>query len=103
MGWFFSPSSSEMRRDNAVEWLLWALFSSTRDNRLDEWKEEIEGYVEVIERLLGHELQDGYNDSIKCMKITMDSVSGIHRPFIWYMVSNRFVSISCRRRSEPDT
>ncbi|KAF7795762.1 hypothetical protein EIP86_006929 [Pleurotus ostreatoroseus] len=64
MGWFFSPSSSEMRRDNAVEWLLWALFSSTRDNRLDEWKEEIEGYIEVIERLLGHELQDGYNDSI---------------------------------------
>lgn len=88
-GWFFSPSSGELRRDNVAEWLLWALFSSTRENQLVEWKEEIDGYVDVLEGLLGLKLQDGYNDSVKCMKITMDPVHGIHRPFIWYIVSIR--------------
>ena len=85
-GWFFHALSQHIRRENVVEWILWALFSSTQDSQLAEWDEEIQGYIHVIEKLLGHRLEDGYNDEIKCMKVSMDPVLGVHRPLIWYMV-----------------
>lgn len=60
---------------------------STEDTRLEEWGEEIEGYVLMIETILGRKLEDGYNEDIKCMKVSMDAVVGVHRPFVWYTVS----------------
>lgn len=86
-GWFhFSPSHS-IRRDNVIEWILWALFASPHDTILQDWEEELEGYVRVIERLLGRNLEDGLNDKINCMKVTLDPVVSVHRPLLWYIVS----------------
>lgn len=69
-----------------IEWLLWALFSSVRGDQLEEWREELEGYVHVLEDLMGHKIDDGCNAALKCMKVSMDPVVSIHRPFVWYMV-----------------
>lgn len=86
-GWFYLSPPSSIRRDNVVEWLLWALFSSSRDASLGEWEEELEGYIKSIERLMGRKLENGGNERVKCMKVTMDPVVSLHRPLLWYIVS----------------
>jgi hypothetical protein len=92
-GWFnFTPFHS-IRRDNVVEWVLWALFSASRDTALLEWEEELKGYVQCIERLLGRKLEDGLNEKIKCLKVTLDPVVSLHRPLLWYIV--RTISCPC--------
>lgn len=54
---------------------------------VEEWEEELEGYVKIVERLMGRELEDGLNEEIKCIKVTLDPVVSLHRPLLWYTVS----------------
>ncbi|KAF9222757.1 hypothetical protein BS17DRAFT_796530 [Gyrodon lividus] len=82
-GWFFG---SGFRRNNVVEWLLWALFSSPENMGLEAWEDEIVEYVTTVENILGRELQAGYNKDTPCMKLTLDPVPMCHRPFLWYLV-----------------
>ncbi|KAI0685398.1 Alpha/Beta hydrolase protein [Cytidiella melzeri] len=93
-GWFHFSEPDTIRRDNVVEWVLWALFSSSRDAYLDEWKEEIESYVKAVERLLGRKLEEGMNDRVKCMKVTLDPVIACHRPLLWYIIVSIVDSIT---------
>lgn len=85
-GWFYFSPANSIRRDNIVEWILWALFSTNRDAILEDWEEELEGYIKIVERLMGRKLEDGWNEEIKCMKVTLDPVVALHRPFLWYSV-----------------
>jgi hypothetical protein len=85
-GWFYFSPPHAIRRDNVVEWILWALFSSRRSEALDEWGEEIEGYIHLMEKLMGRKLEPGWNEEIKCMKVTIDPVFSLHRPLLWYSV-----------------
>ncbi|KAG0707821.1 Alpha/Beta hydrolase protein [Suillus ampliporus] len=82
-GWFFS---AEFKRDNVIDWLLWALFSATRDTCLVEWEEELEEYLSMVEDIIGRKLAPGYNARARCMRLTIDSVSMLHRPLVWYLV-----------------
>lgn len=41
----------------------------------------------MVERLMGRKLEDGANEEIKCMKVSLDPVVSVHRPFLWYSVS----------------
>ncbi|KIJ67990.1 hypothetical protein HYDPIDRAFT_83194 [Hydnomerulius pinastri MD-312] len=82
-GWFLDQG---FQRDNVVEWLLWALFSSPVTTQLEEWEDEIEEYVTAIENLLGREIRAGYNKDTPCMRLTLDPVPVNHRPFLWYMI-----------------
>ncbi|KAI0083186.1 hypothetical protein BDY19DRAFT_998779 [Irpex rosettiformis] len=85
-GWFLFAPSHTICRDNVVEWLLWALYSSPCDALVQDWEEELEGYVNTIEQLLGRKLEEGINKDIKCMKITLDPVISLHRPLLWYFI-----------------
>ena len=52
-----SKDTIPKRREVAIDWLLWALFSMTPLNgSVEEHREEIDGYIEEIERLLGTRL-----------------------------------------------
>ena len=87
-GWFL-PENSTPNRDDVVDWLLWALFSSSRQE-LDvaEHAEELNGYVAKIENALGKELQDrsAEGNAARSMRITLDPVPMLHRPLLWYTV-----------------
>ncbi|KAI0341006.1 alpha/beta-hydrolase [Trametopsis cervina] len=85
-GWFHFAAADAIRRENVLEWLLWALFSSPKDALLEDWEEELEGYVKIVERLLGRTLDEGLNEKISCMKVTMDPVVSLHRPLLWYSI-----------------
>ncbi|KAI0743297.1 hypothetical protein BC629DRAFT_217644 [Irpex lacteus] len=86
-GWFHFAPSPDIRRDNLVDWLLWALFSTTTaDALVHEWEDELEGYVKTIEKLLGRKLEAGRTAGLECMKVTLDPVVSLHRPFLWYII-----------------
>jgi hypothetical protein len=72
-----------------VDWLLWALFSSSR-NELDveEHAEELNEYIAKIEDALGKKLQDcsAEGNGVRSMRITLDPVPMLHRPLLWYTV-----------------
>ena len=91
MGWF---RSSNLKRENVVLWILWALFST--ETCKPEWEEEINEYLLDIESILGSKLDGGYNDTTKSMRVTFDPVVSLHRPLLWYTVSMMtfFVEVS---------
>ena len=47
----------------------------------------MEHYIGLLETLMGRKLSEGWNESVRCMKVTLDPVVSLHRPFIWYLVS----------------
>ncbi|KAF8065392.1 hypothetical protein FPV67DRAFT_1502693 [Lyophyllum atratum] len=85
-GWFLPKRTGQelkLRRQDVENWLLWALFSS--EDVQEEWKEELDVYIETIARLLGETLEDdtGMSD-MKTMRLTVDPVKMTHRPLAWY-------------------
>lgn len=70
------------------EWLLWALFGCNLDGLREEWVDEIEGYLKRLEAYMGRKFEDGWSATAKCMRLTLDPVIMLHRPLLWYTVSN---------------
>ncbi|KAJ4490422.1 hypothetical protein J3R30DRAFT_3277708 [Lentinula aciculospora] len=91
LGWFSSPN---LKRENLVEWILWALFSCSpeqagtyaHEHVQGEWKDEIDGYVKNIEELLGMKVEEGHTEKTTSLRLTLDPVKMVHRPLIWYMI-----------------
>ena len=83
-GWFIRSPGLRIWRDNVIDWLLWALFSARNTN--PEWEDELEYYTTVMGEYVGYPLMPGNSPEIQCLRLTMDSVPMVHRPFIWYMV-----------------
>lgn len=84
--WFIETESGRIMRDNAADWILWALFSTHEGEYTEEWEEEINEYLEMFAERLGRPLAQGRDENIKCMRLTLDPVVMCHRPFLWYMV-----------------
>jgi len=85
-GWFL-PQGQEFQREDAIDWLLWSLFACDgKNDNLDEWAEELDGYIQVIEKKLGRKLQIGRGKGVKSIRLTFDTVKVAHRPLIWYSI-----------------
>ena len=82
-----SAAPHTIKRDNLVEWLLWAIFGVHKSDMKEEWVEEIEGYLNKMQSVLGTKIEEGWDKTVRCMKVTLDPVDAIHRPLIWYLVS----------------
>ncbi|KAI9511086.1 hypothetical protein F5148DRAFT_1274424 [Russula earlei] len=85
-GWFIRSPGGQLWRDNVVDWLLWALFSSRTHDTLREWQDELDYYIAVMGEYVGYPLRPGANPEMQCLRLTMDPVPMVHRPFIWYML-----------------
>ena len=85
-GWFFRSPGLQICRDNVIDWLLWALFSVRNRATNPEWEGELDYYVTVMGEHVGYPLRAGSNSEIQCLRLTMDPVPMVHRPFLWYMV-----------------
>ncbi|KAI0293580.1 hypothetical protein BC826DRAFT_1105012 [Russula brevipes] len=86
-GWFIRSPGEHLCRDNVADWLLWALFSARRNDALPEWEEELDSYITVMGSYVGYPLEHGSNPEMQCLRLTMDPVPMVHRPFVWYMES----------------
>lgn len=85
-GWFLRSPGLQIWRDNVIDWLLWALFSVRNRDTNPEWEDELEYYITVMGEYVGYPLIAGSNPEIQCLRLTMDPVPMVHRPFIWYTV-----------------
>ena len=85
-GWFIRSPGLKIWRDNVIDWLLWALFSARNRGTNPEWEDELEYYINVMGEYVGYPLIAGTTPEIQCLRLTMDPVPMVHRPFIWYMV-----------------
>ncbi|KAJ7084839.1 hypothetical protein B0H15DRAFT_847784 [Mycena belliarum] len=84
-GWFL-PFNSEIKRENARDWILWALFASTPEHASPEWEEEIDEYTSVVEKSLGRKLEPGRAHGVQSLRLSFDPIYALHRPLIWYMI-----------------
>jgi hypothetical protein len=75
-----------LKKGNVILWILWALFST--ESYVPEWEDEINRYLVEIEQVLGHQLDNGYSNKPKAMRLTFDPVVILHRPLVWYIVSS---------------
>ena len=85
-GWFLRPSGRRICRDNVSDWLLWSLFSARTTEILQEWKEELDYYITAMADYVGYPLEPGGKSNTRCLRLTLDPVHMVHRPFLWYMV-----------------
>ncbi|KAJ3753095.1 hypothetical protein EV360DRAFT_97159 [Lentinula raphanica] len=85
LGWFSSPV---LKRENLIEWILWALFSCdpSHPHVEDSWKDEINAYVARVEEILDRKVEAGKEIKTKALRLTLDEVKMVHRPLIWYMI-----------------
>lgn len=87
-GWFHGRLLSTIKRDNYVEWLYWAIFSTSHDSEeAQEYVEEVEQYLKYKEDVDGQSLEPGHDADVKPIKVTLDPVVTTHRPLIWYFVN----------------
>ncbi|CAG8488632.1 9312_t:CDS:2 [Diversispora eburnea] len=79
---------SEIYRENFAEWLAWSFFSTTLEHvRYDpELSYEIESMIDGIEIKKNIKFPEGYNPNCTCIRLTLDPVKAVHRPFIFYAV-----------------
>ncbi|KZT00054.1 uncharacterized protein LAESUDRAFT_739760 [Laetiporus sulphureus 93-53] len=85
-GWFFDCPIDSIKRENIKEWILWALFGTRHDGYKEEWAEEIDSYIQMLEQHTGNKLDHGWGHSVKCMRLTLDPVVSLHRPLCWYAI-----------------
>jgi hypothetical protein len=89
--WFLGARSFEVRRDNVKDFMAWAMLNrgdgeATQGEESREQDEELDGYVDGIENILGRKIQPG-RGTAKSLRLTIDKIGMLHRPFLWYCVS----------------
>ena len=67
---------------------LWSIKAAAEDLALSA--PALSRRVQSLERLLGRKLEEGSNDEVRCMKVSMDAVISLHRPLVWYLVGRRY-------------
>jgi hypothetical protein len=88
-GWFYHAPVDSLQRDNIVDWIVWAFFGAYADHRdevVDSWHAEIDDYVTRIEKTIGKTFSPGRNTTVRSMRVTLDPVVCLHRPFVFYTV-----------------
>ena len=83
--WFLGAPVEEIKRENVKEFMLWAFFNRSGPPGNDD--EELEGYVDATEKLLGRRIVAGWGKA-KCLRLTLDRVDLLHRSLTWYFVSH---------------
>ncbi|CAG8632794.1 8448_t:CDS:2 [Cetraspora pellucida] len=93
-GWFNighkKSTINQIYRDNFAEWLSWGFFSislETARNHL-EYSKEIDEIIESVEKSKNIKFREGYNPNCECIKLTLDPVKAIPKPFILYTVKS---------------
>ncbi|CAG8602391.1 5858_t:CDS:2 [Dentiscutata heterogama] len=89
-GWFNvghkRSTFNQIYRDNFAEWISWSFFSTSLENIRNhpEYSKEMYEMIESIEKRRNVKFHQGYNPNCECIKLTLDPVEAIPRPFVFY-------------------
>ncbi|KAE9972066.1 hypothetical protein EG328_005239 [Venturia inaequalis] len=81
--WFLGADLKDIKWENVKDFYRWAFLNTDVEHTAHD--EELDIYVQGIEDLLGKKLEPG-RGSAKCIRLTIDPVKMIHRPFVWYFI-----------------
>ncbi|KAI0702899.1 hypothetical protein BC835DRAFT_1320187 [Cytidiella melzeri] len=86
--WFNRTTWSSIRRHQVYEWLHWAIFNASFEG-LEQLSEArrllLHECMELIEKRAGVEIPEGSNPSAKPMMLTLDPITVVGRPLVWYI------------------
>ncbi|KAF8719135.1 hypothetical protein RHS02_09094, partial [Rhizoctonia solani] len=90
---WFLDSPSHVPRENVAQWLKWGFFAGEPciNEKCSKHDEELEEYVQALEKSLGKRFSPGYDPKLKSIRITLDDVVVYHRPVIWYFVRTTYL------------
>jgi len=91
--WFLDAPLAAIKRENIKEFFRWAFLNTAMDD--PEYDDEMEEYVETLERNLGTKFEPGRAD-VTCLRLTVDKVDALHRSLTWYMVRMLFDQVAAR-------
>lgn len=88
--WFHGAPLKEIKEENVREWLAWAIGGSELEDIGSDAKriELIDKALSVVSDRAGYSFEPGYNRASKCLRLTLDPVRSLHRPFGYYVVCN---------------
>jgi len=93
LGWFNANSKKKAKfdqifRGNMEEWLAWSFFASNLEEirKNAEYMNEIHEVIRIIENEKKVKFPEGYNPDVQCIRLTLDPIRSIPRPFVFYVV-----------------
>ena len=87
-GWFFDAPMSSITRDDVLEWLAWASYTSTWDRLTPKSQEEVLKILPRFEAALQRTLpaRREAQEPIPSMRYTIEPLEFTHKPFVYYVV-----------------
>ncbi|WWC73569.1 uncharacterized protein I206_107541 [Kwoniella pini CBS 10737] len=88
--WFNHAPWDEIKRRNMEIWLAWSCFGCPLEQVLanEENKKYMEYLIELVEARSGSQFEEGYNDELKVIRLSIDPVQAKARPLILYVLTN---------------
>ncbi|KAI1122485.1 hypothetical protein F5Y10DRAFT_74977 [Nemania abortiva] len=83
--WFLGADESGIRKDNVREFLSWAFFDRHPGNETAVELEELDEYLDEVEKRLGYQLQPGRGKA-KSLRLTLDDIEVRYRSVVWYFI-----------------
>ncbi|KAI1398047.1 Alpha/Beta hydrolase protein [Hypoxylon fuscum] len=84
--WFLGADEDEIRRDNVRDFILWAFFDRRPGQESEEDDLELEEYIVLVEKYLGHKLKPGRGKA-EGLRLTLDEVETRYRSVVWYFLA----------------
>lgn len=94
--WFHGAELKDIGADNVREWLAWAFGGTDLEacQKDPQRRELVEKGLSMVQQRLNTKFNPGYNARCKSMRLTLDPVKTIHRPFGYYVVCNGVSALS---------
>lgn len=89
--WFFFAPIEDIYEDNVREWLAWAFSARSLPDALADkyYARLIDDGLEMVKLRLGWpHMKKGLNPKVKAIRLTLDPLQTMHRPFGYYVVTN---------------
>ncbi|KAI0347262.1 hypothetical protein BDW22DRAFT_1480926 [Trametopsis cervina] len=86
--WFSRSTWSSIRKHEMYQWIHWAIFNAPFESReqLSEARRVLlDEVMESIEKRAGSKIPEGSNPEARPLRLTLDPVTVVPRPFVWYL------------------
>ena len=95
-GWFLDrvESAGDLKRGNVMQWFSWAIFYKFPTDLTPTEHIELQQIVDRFEARSGLRFAPGFSPDQKAMRLTLDTVTALHRPLLFYAVVAVFNSVS---------
>lgn len=82
--WFLGASFDDIYRENWRSWVAWVFFDAEVPDLSATELDELNTLLLDLEKRMQCTFKEGYNPSVKCIRLTKDPVFVTHRPLVYY-------------------